>query len=180
MRNMALKLGIAWLALSPSAPAAVKGGKGVSSFYSMDPLGKYQGKVALVVNTASKCGFTPQYKDLESLYEKYQDQGFVVLGFPSNDFGAQEPGSDAEIKKFCELNYKVKFPLMPKAPVKGEAKQPAYKYLTEKTREDLRGEVEWNFEKFLVGKDGQVVARFKSKVSPSDPQVTSKIEALLK
>jgi glutathione peroxidase len=160
--------------------AAGKGDGKMTSFYSMDSVSKYQGKVALVVNTASKCGFTPQYKDLEALYEKYQARGFVVLGFPSNDFGAQEPGNDAEIKKFCELNYHVKFPLFPKQPVTGTAKQPVYKYLTEQTGEGLTGEVKWNFEKFLVGKDGKVIARYNSKVTPQDPQVIEKIEALLK
>ena len=128
-------------------------------------LSAYEGKVALVVNTASQCGFTPQYKDLEAIYQKYKAKGFVVLGFPSNDFGSQEPGGNAEIKKFCEKKFKVSFPLFSKNPVVGEAKQPVYRFLTETA--EPKGEVKWNFEKFLIDKKGNVVGRFRSSVSPS-------------
>ncbi len=144
------------------------------------PLSQYSGKVTLVVNTASRCGYTPQYKDLEALYEKYKGKGFVILGFPSNDFGAQEPGSDAEIKKFCDLNYKISFPMFSKGVVKGPQKQPVYEYLTEKTEKKLTGEIGWNFEKFLVDKNGTVVARFKSAVAPTSPELESAVTALLK
>src|SRR5205823_1369228 len=126
----------------------------------------YHGKVVLVVNTASQCGYTPQYKGLQAIHEKFQSKGVAVLGFPSNDFGAQEPGGDSEIKKFCELKYRVTFPLFHKNPVSGMQKQPVYQYLVEHSPQSDAGEVKWNFEKFLIGKNGQVVARFRSKVEP--------------
>lgn len=144
------------------------------------PLSKYKGKIALVVNTASQCGFTPQYKDLEALFEKYKGKGLVVLGFPSNDFGGQEPGSNAEVKKFCETRFKVTFPLFSKNPVKGAEKQEVYKFLTEASDKNFQGEVGWNFEKFLVNKDGKVVARFKSGVTPTGSELETKIQELLK
>ncbi|MDB5037177.1 MAG: glutathione peroxidase [Bacteriovoracaceae bacterium] len=143
-------------------------------------LSKYKGKVSLVVNTASKCGYTPQYKALEEIYKKYQSKGFVVLGFPSNDFLSQEPGTNSEIKQFCQSRYGVTFPLFEKNPVKGSEKQLIYKYLTEESGADFQGEIHWNFNKFLVNKDGDVVARFGSAVKPSDAEVTSSIEKLLK
>lgn len=141
------------------------------------PLKNFSGKTVLVVNVASRCGYTPQYKGLEAIYEKYKAKGFVVVGFPSNDFGQQEPGSDAEIKKFCDLNYKVTFPLMKKAEVTGEKKQPVYQWLTKETK--FPGEVAWNFEKFLVDKKGEVVGRFKSATAPESPELTKAIEAAL-
>lgn len=142
-------------------------------------LGAYKGKVTLIVNTASKCGYTGQYADLEKLYEQYKDKGFAVLGFPSNDFGGQEPGSNAEIKSFCELNYKVKFPLFSKGPVKGPEKQPLYKVLTEESGESFKGEVGWNFEKFLVDKSGKVIGRYKSGVGPTDAKIVAAVESAL-
>lgn len=123
-------------------------------------------KVFLIVNTASKCGFTSQYEGLETLHKKYKDKGLAIIGFPSNDFGAQEPGTNEEIKEFCKLNFGVTFPLMDKAPVKGSSAQPFYKELL-KLSED-KSDVAWNFEKFLVTKDGTVIQRFKSKVKPSE------------
>lgn len=165
---------------------AAQSAHAASGFYALQaqdidgknvPLSQYAGKVAVVVNTASKCGYTPQYKDLEALYEKYKAKGLVVLGFPSNDFGAQEPGSNAEIKKFCDLTYKVKFPLFAKNPVKGAEKQPIYKYLTDAT--DQKGEVAWNFEKFLVDKNGTVVGRYKSAVTPLNSDLEKNVEKLL-
>jgi len=116
-------------------------------------------KVVLVVNTASRCGYTPQFKDLQALYQKYQDKGLVVLGFPSDDFN-QDPGSNQEIAKFCEVNYGVKFPLMAKGSVKGDGAQPLFRQLTQASPD--KGDVQWNFEKFLVSRDGKVVARFRS------------------
>ncbi|MBL8223464.1 MAG: glutathione peroxidase, partial [Bryobacterales bacterium] len=118
-------------------------------------LADYKGKVVLFVNVASQCGYTPQYAGLQSLYEKYQGKGLVVVGVPANDFGSQEPGSDAEIKTFCSRNYNVTFPMLSKVVVKGSGKVPLYEYLTQ-----TGGEVKWNFTKFLVGKDGKVRARF--------------------
>lgn len=143
-------------------------------------LNQFKGKVVMIVNTASNCGFTPQYNGLESLYQKYKDKGFVVLAFPSNDFGGQEPGTDQEIKKFCDAKegkYKVSFPLFSKTVVKNENKSELYKILTETAQP--AGEVGWNFEKFLVNKDGKVVGRFKSKVKPEDPEIAKQIETLL-
>ncbi len=142
-------------------------------------LKEFKGKVSLVVNTASECGFTSQYKDLEEVYLALKDRGFVVLGFPSNDFGAQEPGSDQEIKKFCELKYKTTFPIFSKAPVSGERKQPVYQFLTEGSGEEYRGDPGWNFVKFLVDRNGQVVGRFSSMRSPTGKAVLRAIEEQL-
>ena len=142
------------------------------------PLSKFQGKVVLVVNTASRCGFTPQYKAMEEVFQKYQNQGFVVLGFPSNDF-YQELSSNEEIKEFCE-GYRISFPLFASSSVTGFNKQPVYKFLTNlSSYRAMRGEVRWNFEKFLVDRKGQVIARYPSTVSPNHPQLLSDIEKLL-
>lgn len=141
-------------------------------------LSDYKGKVVLVVNTASKCGLTPQYKGLEALYQKYKAKGFVVAAFPANEFGAQEPGTDGEIKTFCELNYKTTFDLYSKIVVKGPGIHPLYAYLTKES--PFPGEIGWNFAKFLIAKDGTVAARFDPRTEPSDPQVVKKVEELLK
>jgi len=141
-------------------------------------LSQYKGKVLLIVNTASECGYTPQYAGLEALYEKYRDRGFAVLGFPSNDFGAQEPGTNAEIKKFCELRYKTTFPLFSKIPVKGPDADPLYKYLTGLPGKQ-GGVVTWNFNKFLIAPDGKVIEHFDSRVEPMSPELTAKLEAVL-
>lgn len=165
---------------------------------SADKLANHAGNVLLVVNVASKCGLTPQYEGLEAMYRKYKDQGFEVLGFPANDFGAQEPGTHEEIVEFCSTNYDVSFPLFSKADVTGEGKQPLYAELTKAVpekqgpaaefRENLKGygmtptedpEVLWNFEKFVVGKNGDVVARFAPGITPDDPSLVSTIEAEL-
>jgi glutathione peroxidase len=143
-------------------------------------LGQYQGKVILMVNTASKCGNTPQYAPLEALYKKYADQGFVILGFPSNDFGRQEPGTDTEISAFCTKNYGVTFDMFSKVDVKGDNMCDLYKYLTsEDTDKPFAGDITWNFEKFLIGRDGNIVARFKPKTQPNSPAVMEAIEAEL-
>ncbi|MFA6242314.1 MAG: glutathione peroxidase [Candidatus Hydrogenedentales bacterium] len=140
----------------------------------------YAGKVLLIVNTASKCGFTPQYTDLEALYQKYHEKGFEILAFPSNNFGGQEPGSEAEIKEFCSTKFKVTFPLFSKVEVKGDAKVPLYQFLTdEKTNPASPGDVKWNFTKFLVGRDGKIIARYESAVKPMDDQVTKAVEDAL-
>ena len=143
-------------------------------------LSSYKGKVILLVNVASKCGFTPQYSALESLYEKYKDQGFVILGFPANNFGFQEPGTDAEIKKFCSLKYNVTFPMFSKVSVKGDDTTPLYQYLTQKANPSVTGDIKWNFTKFLVDRNGKVVARFESPVKPDSPEVVEAVEKLLK
>lgn len=144
------------------------------------PIAAYKGKVLLLVNVASKCGFTPQYKALEALYEKYKDQGLVVIGFPANNFMAQEPGTNEEIKTFCSRTYNVTFPMYSKISVKGDDKAPIYQFLTDKTANpNTGGEIQWNFTKFLVGKDGTVIARFEPKVKPDSPEVVSAIEKAL-
>jgi len=141
------------------------------------PLAKYRGQVVLVVNVASRCGFTPQYSALEKVYEKYRDRGFVTVGFPANNFGGQEPGTNQEIKTFCSTKYNVTFPMMAKVSVKGDDKAPLYQFLTDKSANpQTGGEIQWNFTKFLIGPDGHPVARFEPNVTPDDPQVTAAIE----
>ncbi len=141
-------------------------------------LAGYRGKVVLIVNTASYCGNTPQYSGLQKLYEKYSDKGFVVLGFPANEFGKQEPGTDAEIAEFCTKNYPVTFPMFSKIVVKGEQQHPLYKSLTDKaTNPKFAGPVTWNFEKFLIGRDGQVIGRFKPGMKPEAKEIVAAIES---
>jgi glutathione peroxidase len=138
------------------------------------PLSTYKGKVALVVNVASECGFTPQYQGLEKLYEAYKGKGLVLLGFPSNDFGAQEPGDAKQIREFCSTKFHVTFPMFEKVKTKGAGQSPVYELLAKKD-----GGPKWNFHKYLVGKDGQVVAAFPSKVAPDSPELEKAIgEAL--
>ena len=138
----------------------------------------YGGKVLLIVNVASKCGYTPQYEGLEALSKKYQEQGLLVLGFPCNDFGSQEPGSEQEIKEFCTAKFNVTFPLFSKLHVKGSEQHPLYAALTG-NNSPFPGPVKWNFGKFLIGRDGEIVARFDSAVEPAAPQLTKAIEAAL-
>src|SRR5262245_59382190 len=138
----------------------------------------YQGKVLLIVNVASHCGFTPQYKELEAVYEKYKDKGLVVLGFPCNQFGGQEPGTDAEIKEFCSSKYNVTFPLFDKIDVNGPNRHPLYTALAGKDS-PYPGNITWNFNKFLIDRDGKILKRFDSKVVPDSPEVTQAIETAL-
>lgn len=140
-------------------------------------LSDYKGKVLLIVNTASGCGFTPQYAALQSLYEKYREQGFEILAFPSNDFGGQEPASNEEIQKFCDLRFKVKFPLFEKVAVKGDQAHPLFQYLTKESAR--KGSIKWNFSKFLIDQNGQVVDRFASTTDPLSDKVTRSIASLL-
>ena len=142
-------------------------------------LATFRGRPMLIVNTASKCGYTPQYAGLQELHERYVAAGLVVIGFPSNDFGNQEPGSPDEIRSFCEDTYSVTFPLMAKVATKGPDQAPIYRTLTTETGKDIRGDVRWNFTKFLVDGDGRVVARFESGVDPLDDQLVAAIEELL-
>jgi glutathione peroxidase len=141
-------------------------------------LSAYKGKVLLIVNVASKCGFTPQYKSLEATYKKYSGQGFVILGFPCNQFGGQEPGSDEEIKQFCTSKYFITFPLFDKIEVNGANRHPLYVMLAGESS-PFPGDIKWNFTKFLIGKDGKILNRFESKVTPDSPEVTAAIEAAL-
>jgi glutathione peroxidase len=161
---------------SPNVPAALN--------FTMDSIGgkhidlsRYQGRVVLMVNVASQCGFTPQYEGLEDLHKKYAAKGLSILGFPSNDFGQQEPGTNPEIAQFCKQNYGVEFDMFSKIVVKGAGQAPLYKYLT--THPRFRGDVEWNFEKFLIGRNGEVIGRFKSEVEPLSREMTGAIEAAL-
>jgi glutathione peroxidase len=144
------------------------------------PLASYKGKVVLVVNVASRCGFTPQYTALEATYEKYKDQGFVIIGFPANNFGGQEPGTNEEIQKFCTGKYNVTFPVYGKVSVKGDDQTPLYSYLTKEANPSVAGDIEWNFTKFLVDRNGNVVQRFESAVTPDSPEVIAAIETQLK
>lgn len=140
-------------------------------------LENFKGKVVMLVNVASKCGNTKQYAGLEELYRKFKDKGFVVVGFPANNFGEQEPGTDQEILNFCQSKFDVTFPMMSKISVKGEDKNPLYTYLTEESPQS--GEIEWNFTKFLLDRNGTVAARFSTKTTPTSPEVVSSIERLL-
>lgn len=144
-------------------------------------LNKYRGSVVMMVNTASRCGYTPQYEGLQKIYEKYKDKGFVVLGFPANNFMGQEPGTEKEIKEFCTLKFNVSFPMFSKISVTGSDQHPLYGFLTnKKTNPEFGGDISWNFNKFLIGRDGKVVGRFGSKDKPEDAAVTSAIEQHLK
>lgn len=140
-------------------------------------LADYKGEVLLVVNVASQCGFTPQYKDLEEVFEKYKGKGFRILAFPANNFGEQEPGSDQEIKTFCQTNYSVTFDLFSKISVKGDDQHPLYRYITKES--PFPGDVKWNFQKYLVDKDGNIVAMFPSRVKPTDKGFIEKVESLI-
>jgi glutathione peroxidase len=144
------------------------------------PLAEYRGKVILVVNVASECGNTPQYKDLEALYQKYKEKGLVILGFPANNFGEQEPGTDAEIKKFCTSTYSVTFPMFSKISVKGDDQHPLYRLLTSRdTDPEFAGDVKWNFQKYLISRDGTIIGKFAPKLNPSSEEVTAAIEKAL-
>ena len=173
----------------PNAPATQPGGAGPAAsplgFTVKDIDGKdydlaqLKGKVVMIINVASKCGYTKQYAGLETLYEKYKDRGLVIVGFPANNFNSQEPGTDAEIKTFCSTKYNVTFPMMSKISVKGDDQHPLYDLLTHKTPKDFRGEIGWNFTKFLVDRNGQVFARFASKTTPEDEQLVEAVEKAL-
>jgi glutathione peroxidase len=144
-------------------------------------LSAYKGKVLLLVNVASQCGYTPQYEGLQAIYAKYKEQGLVVLGFPANNFGGQEPGTNAEIKTFCTLKYKVSFPMFSKISVKGADIHPLYKFLTDKAANpDFGGDITWNFNKFLVDRSGKVIARFETREKPEGEKITQAIEQTLK
>ena len=181
MRKLALVLTLLVAGVCMAIPA-----KSVYSFTlkSIDgppvSLSSYRGKVLLLVNVASKCGYTPQYAGLESLYKKYKDRGLVIVGIPANNFAAQEPGTNEEIKTFCRNRYNVSFPMMSKVSVKGEDKTPLYAFLTDKSvNPQIGGEIKWNFTKFLFDRHGNPVERFEPAVTPDSPQVTAAIESAL-
>lgn len=190
MRTLILWSAVLALALYPAVQAEDKGAKKVPDVLNfkmktldgkdMD-LAKYQGKVILLVNVASQCGLTPQYKGLQGLHQKYAGQGLAIVGVPANEFGAQEPGSNEEIAKFCSTNYGVKFDMLAKVVVKGEGICPLYKYLTSKqTNPKFGGDITWNFTKFLIGKNGEIVGRFDSDVEPDSAEMVKAIETELK
>jgi glutathione peroxidase len=177
MLSTLLTFALAASPATPSTPMSVYDFQ-VKSIDGKDvSLSAYKGKALMIVNTASKCGFTPQYKGLEELYETYKAKGFEILAFPANEFGAQEPGSNAEIKTFCELKYKTTFPLFEKIVVKGKGQHPLYAYLT--GLPENGGEISWNFNKFLVTPEGKVVAHLESKAEPMSPEVKKQVEAIL-
>jgi glutathione peroxidase len=145
-----------------------------------ESLKAFKGKTILIVNVASKCGYTPQYAGLQKLYTRYKDKGFVILGFPANNFGAQEPGTNAEIKTFCSRTYNVTFPMFSKISVKGSDQEPLYQYLTTQSpNAATHGDIQWNFTKFLISSDGKIVARFEPDVSPESGQMQKAIESTL-
>jgi len=188
IRTFALSVA-AMLAFVVAAPAADKETKvsGPLDFKVKDidgkelDLSKFKGKVVLFVNVASKCGYTPQYEGLQALHDQYGKEGLVIIGVPANEFGKQEPGSDADIKSFCTTKYKVSFPMVSKIVVKGEGQHPLYTYLTSKeSNPNFAGDIGWNFEKFLINRQGEVVGRYKSKVAPDSKELTGAIEKELK
>jgi glutathione peroxidase len=178
MKTLLITLLIAFMAALPT--------KSVLDFKVKDidgkdvSLGQYKGKVLLIINVASQCGNTPQYTDIEALYEKYKDKGLVILGFPANNFMGQEPGTNSEIKEFCTSKYAVTFPMFSKISVKGDDIAPLYSYLTQKSENGvIDAPIKWNFQKFLVGKDGKVITSFTPKTKVSDPDVMSAIDKAL-
>ena len=179
-QSLAFLLAILWCAATLFAADSVYDFTLPSIDGEPTALANYKGKVVLLVNVASRCGFTPQYSALESIYEKYKDQGFVILGFPANNFGGQEPGTNAEIKNFCSTKYNVSFPMFAKVSVKGADCTPLYQYLTQQANPSFTGDIKWNFTKFLVDRNGRVVSRFESPVKPDSPEVVAAIEKLLK
>jgi glutathione peroxidase len=175
------------VSLALAADQGVKNVSGVLNFTMKGidgkdvDLSRYQGKVVLFVNVASKCGYTPQYKALEALHEKYAKDGLVIIGVPANEFGQQEPGSNAEIATFCKSKYDVQFPMLGKVVVKGDGQAPLYQYLTSKeTDPKFAGVIKWNFTKFLIGRNGEIVNRFEPAVTPDSEEMTKAIEAELK
>ncbi len=181
-----LGLGIANRAVRSNEQTGGEKMKSIYDFTMKDIDGKdqkleqYKGKVIMIVNVASRCGYTPQYAGLQKIYQQYKDKGLVILGFPANNFLGQEPGSNEEIKQFCSVNYQVTFPMFSKISVKGKDIAPLYKYLTEKeTNPEFAGDISWNFNKFLIDRQGKIVARFGSRTAPEDEEVVRAIEQAL-
>lgn len=169
-----MNLLIVFLTMIISAPNSVYDFKFTSIDGQEVALSNFKGKKILIVNTASKCGYTPQYKELEELSKQYQDK-LVVIGFPANNFNSQEPGTNEDIKAFCEANYGVTFLLAEKSSVKGEDINPLFSYLTQQENPDFKGEIKWNFEKFLIDENGKLIHRFRSAVTPMSVEITSKL-----
>jgi glutathione peroxidase len=176
----AFALGLTGVALMSAAPD-VYGFKLNTIDGETTSLAEYKGKAILLVNVASKCGYTPQYEALEAMYKKYKDRGLVIVGVPANNFGGQEPGSNQEIKEFCSRTFHVTFPMMSKVSVKGQDEAPLYKFLTTgQANPAVAGDIKWNFTKFLVDRNGKVVARFESGVTPDANEITTAVEAALR
>jgi len=180
MRKLALFLTLCAAATLPAQAKSIYDFTMSSIDGQQVSLDSYKGKVVLLVNVASKCGFTPQYAGLESLYEKYKNRGLVIVGVPANNFAQQEPGTNEEIKTFCTRKYNVSFPMMAKVSVKGDDETPLYRFLTgSSTDPQFAGNIKWNFTKFLFDRSGKPVARFEPATTPDSPQVTSAIETAL-
>lgn len=187
MKTLALLLAVSFMSMSLTT-AGTDSGTEVDSVHDFElnnidgekiNLSTYEGKVLLIVNTASECGYTPQYEGLQAIYEEYKDEGLVVLGFPANNFGGQEPGTNEEIKQFCRVNFSVTFPMFSKISVKGEDINPMFSYLIQQENPDFTGKIKWNFEKFLVNRDGQLIRRFRSAVTPESDEINSAIKQAL-
>tara|TARA_R110002049_G_scaffold154425_3_gene318956 strand:- start:7862 stop:8407 length:546 start_codon:yes stop_codon:yes gene_type:complete len=163
--------------INSDAPTSIYEFKAESIDGEIISLETYKGKTVLIVNVASKCGFTPQYEGLQALYDFYKDAGLVILGFPANNFKGQEPGTDEEIKQFCTLEYGVEFPMFSKVSVKGDDQDELFAYLTSLENPDFTGEINWNFEKFLISKEGKLLRRFRSKVKPQSEEIVSAIKS---
>jgi len=176
LQILSVLLGSMFLLTAEEVPPVIHGFKATDIDGKEVDFSSYKGKAILIVNVASQCGATPQYESLQAISEQFKEKGLVVLGFPSNDFGGQEPGTEEEIKNFCATKYKVTFPMFAKIPVKGENKPELFKYLTTAANPDRVGDIRWNFEKFLVGKDGKLQRRFATGVEPSDPKLVEAIE----
>lgn len=185
MSLMALLMISGFTSAQPKTGTVAEGGIYSFTMKNIDgidvPLSSFDGKVLLLVNVASKCGFTPQYKDLEALYRKYKEQGLVILGFPANNFMWQEPGTDAEIKTFCTTTYDVTFPMFSKISVKGKDEHPLYRYLTSETTDPkFAGDVKWNFTKYLIDRKGNIIGKFGSSVKPLADELVGAIESALR
>jgi glutathione peroxidase len=187
MKKIIVIAGILGVLFSFSPISALTGAKSIYDFEMKNidgkpvPLSQFKGKVILIVNVASKCGFTPQYKGLQEIYNKYKDRGFVILGFPANNFREQEPGTNEQIKEFCTTNYGVEFPMFAKISVLGDDIHPLYRFLTQKKNDPTAsGDIRWNFDKFLVDRKGTIINRFQPKTTPTDPGLIEAIEKALK
>lgn len=179
MKTAVIFLFLMAFGMSENAPESIYDFKAENIDGETISLDAYKGKTVLIVNVASKCGYTPQYEGLQALYETYKDKDFVILGFPANNFNGQEPGTDKEIKQFCTLEYGVDFPMFSKISVKGDDQAELFTYLTALENPDFSGEIKWNFEKFLISKEGKLLRRFRSKVKPQSDEIVSAIKSEL-
>jgi glutathione peroxidase len=180
MKTALLFLLLMAFGISNEAPNSIYDFKAENIDGEIISLDSYKGKTVLIVNVASKCGYTPQYEGLQALYQDHKDEGLVILGFPANNFKGQEPGTDEEIKQFCTLEYGVEFPMFSKVSVKGEDQAELFTYLTSLENPDFTGDINWNFEKFLISKEGKLLRRFRSNVKPQSEELVSAVNSELK